>query len=381
MMTIDRRDFLKYLSALGLCSAMPQAVFAKTSSPNIIIWITLRGAMDGLNVVVPYGDKNYLPIRKNIGIKEDEINKLDDFFGLHPALKNGYAWYMQGEMAFIHACATPYRQRSHFDGQKVLENGTVDPLNKDGWLNRVLKIDKQASSIAIDSGLPLILQGEVPSSSWYPHKLKIKEQQATLLEEMYQADSALAMNFEEAMRIEKIADQKSPSKQFKALAKQAGSFCTSPNGPNIAVLELGGWDTHAGQGGISGRLANQLKTLDTGLATLKTELGDAWSRTVIVAASEFGRTAAENGTKGTDHGTANALMLAGGAVKGRRVISQWPGLAPENLFQGRDLLPTIDMRSVIKGVLNQHIGISQNNLAMVFPDSESVPMTADLIKT
>ncbi|WP_305462879.1 DUF1501 domain-containing protein [Photobacterium leiognathi] len=381
MNTLDRRNFLKSLAAVGVCSALPSMAFAKTQSNNILVWITLRGAMDGLNVVVPYGDKDYLPQRPTIGLQQEQLHILDNFFGLHPALKNSYQWYQQGEMAFIHACATPYRQRSHFDAQKILENGTNDPLHRDGWLNRLLEVDNKQHSIAIDSGLPLILQGTAQANSWYPHKLKIKQQQADLLQEMYQSDQTLAENFANAMEVEKMAGHVKGGQQFDVLAKQAGKFLTSSDGPNIAVLELGGWDTHAGEGSVKGRLATQLKKLDDGLAALKQQLGSAWSRTVVIAASEFGRTVAENGTKGTDHGTANAMLLAGGAIKGKQVIAQWPGLAKAQQYKGRDLAPTTDIRAVCKTVLQSHLGINKTHLDVVFPHSSDLSPINNLVRT
>ncbi|PSV67204.1 DUF1501 domain-containing protein [Photobacterium angustum] len=376
----DRRMFLKSLVAVGVCSALPPVAFAKTQSANIFVWITLRGAMDGLNVVVPYGDKDYLPQRPSIGLHKNQLNKLDDFFGLHPALKSCYQWYQLGEMAFIHACASPYRQRSHFDGQKVLENGTEDPLHRDGWLNRFLSVDRKQHTIAIDSGLPLIVQGNAQADSWYPHKLKIKQQQAELLQEMYQSDQTLSDNFINALDIEKMAGHVKGGQQFHVLAQQAGKFLTSENGPNIAVLELGGWDTHAGEGAVKGRLASQLKKLDDGLSALKVQLGEAWSRTVVIAASEFGRTVAENGTKGTDHGTANAMLIAGGAVSGKKVITKWPGLAKSQQYKGRDLAPTTDIRSICKTVLHSHLGATNKQLDIVFPSSSELPVMNDLIR-
>lgn len=380
-LTSTRRQFLKSVLAVGATSLLPNAVFAQSSSPNIFVWITLRGAMDGLNVVVPYADKQYLALRPTIGLATEKLNKLDEFYGLHPAMKTSFEWYQNQQMAMVHACATAYRERSHFDGQKVLENGTDNLLHRDGWLNRLLQLDAKSKGLAIDSGLPLIVQGEKAVSSWYPNNLQARDSQVELLEALFQSDEKLASNFEEALKIEMMSNRNRPGKQFPVLASQAGTFLSAEGGPNIAVLELGGWDTHAGQGAETGRLANQLRKLDNGLANLKKALGDNWSKTVVMAASEFGRTAAENGTKGTDHGTANAMFIAGGAIEGGKVLGEFPGLAQAELYEGRDLAPANDMRAVIKAVLQQHMSIESSALESVFPDSGSDVAYAGLIRS
>ncbi|MGF1764305.1 DUF1501 domain-containing protein [Aliivibrio kagoshimensis] len=379
---MKRRDLLKSMAAIGISSALPTLSFASTPSSSILVWVTLRGAMDGLNVVVPYNDINYSHLRPSIGLKQSQLNDIDGFFGLNPALKNLYTWYQNRELALVHACASPYRARSHFDGQKVLENGTDDPFHNSGWLNRVVENAQHNSSIAIDSGMPLILQGDAPSGSWYPNKLKAEDELQTLLGEMLQSDKTLSRNFGQMMRVNSMASSASgkASKKFNNLCDNAGRFLSAPSGPNIAVLELGGWDTHAYQGSTSGKLSNQLKVLDTGLAKLKRALGSNWNRTVVMVASEFGRTAAENGTKGTDHGTANAMFVAGGAVNGGQLITRWPGLSANDLYQGRDLAPTTDMREVIKAVLSDHLQLSVSTINRAFPNSHQVKSTLNLIR-
>ncbi|WP_221072440.1 DUF1501 domain-containing protein [Vibrio alfacsensis] len=379
-MNCNRRQFLKSALAVGASSLFPSVTFAQTSSPNILVWVTLRGAMDGLNAVVPYGDQQYLSLRPNIGIKTEKLYKLDHFYGLHPAMKTCFEWYQHKEFAMVHACATSYRDRSHFDGQKILENGTTNPHHRDGWLNRLLQLDTKSKGLAIDFGLPLIVQGDKAVSSWYPNKLHTRDRQIELLEELFQCDDRLASNFEEALNIEMMSDRNQSGKQFSVLASQAGMFLSSRGGPNIAALELGGWDTHAGQGAETGRLAAQLRKLDLGLASLKQSLRNEWSRTVVIAASEFGRTAAENGTKGTDHGTANVMFIAGGAVNGGKVLGEFPGLSKAQLYQGRDLAPVNDMRAVIKSVLTQHMGMQTSALETIFPSSGMEQDFADLIK-
>lgn len=385
LQSINRRQFMGMAAAVGMSAMLPFPSFAKTRSDNIFVWISLRGAMDGLNVVVPYADPNYAELRPNIGLKPNQLLKLDSFFGLHPSLKNCHQWYENNELSFVHACSTAYRERSHFDGQKILENGTSDPFNTEGWLNRLLTLgSEQYDGIAIDSGLPLIMQGESTVASWYPNRLKTRDKQTELLEELFQSDQMLSANFESVMKIDELVGDQGVGKQFKSLMDKTGDILSADNGPNIAALELGGWDTHANQGSVNGRLSNQLKTLDLGLATLKESLGSRWNKTVIIAASEFGRTAKENGTKGTDHGTGNVMLIAGGAMvnkasglsssdtSGGQVIANWPGLSQSKLYEGRDLNPTTDMRAVIKGVLNQHLSIEVKQLNTIFPNSTDI---------
>ncbi|MEZ8889716.1 DUF1501 domain-containing protein [Vibrio sp. 10N.247.311.14] len=376
--SINRRQFMGIAAAVGVSAMLPFPSFAKTGSDNIFIWVSLRGAMDGLNVVVPHADPDYSNLRPNIGLKPEQLVKLDDFFGLHPSLKQCHQWYEINELSFVHACSTAYRERSHFDGQKILENGTSDPFNTVGWINRLLTLSSEKyDGIAIDSGLPLIMQGESTVASWYPNRLKTRDKQTELLEELFQSDQMLSSNFESVMKIDQLVGDQGVGKQFKSLMGKTGDILSADNGPNIAALELGGWDTHANQGNVNGRLSNQLKTLDGGLAALKTSLGDRWQKTVIIAASEFGRTAKENGTKGTDHGTGNVMFVAGGALPslkgvGGKVIANWPGLSQSQLYEGRDLNPTTDMRSVIKGVLYQHLSVEVKQLNIIFPDSADI---------
>ncbi|MFS1430802.1 DUF1501 domain-containing protein [Vibrio splendidus] len=376
--SINRRQFMGIAAAVGVSAMLPFPSFAKTGSNNIFIWVSLRGAMDGLNVVVPHADPDYSNLRPNIGLKPEQLVKLDDFFGLHPSLKQCHQWYESNELSFVHACSTAYRERSHFDGQKILENGTSDPFNTVGWINRLLTLSSEKyDGIAIDSGLPLIMQGESTVASWYPNRLKTRDKQTELLEELFQSDQMLSSNFESVMKIDQLVGDQGVGKQFKSLMGKTGDILSADNGPNIAALELGGWDTHANQGNVNGRLSNQLKTLDVGLAALKASLGDRWQKTVIIAASEFGRTAKENGTKGTDHGTGNVMFVAGGTMPslkgaGGKVIANWPGLSQSQLYEGRDLNPTIDMRSVIKGVLNRHLSIEVKQLNAIFPDSADI---------
>lgn len=396
--TMPRRRFLKGLSATSAAiitnslfnkqmAFAAQLKMAKTKSDNILIWVILRGAWDGLNVVTPYGDPYYYKHRPTLGIAADKLHKIDGLFGFNPALKEMHKLYQQNELLFAHAIASPYRSRSHFDGQKILENGTQKPGEATGWLNRLIAADKQHMAIAIDRALPLILQGNASVDSWYPNRLNEQQREAELLMEMFANSPELANNLTQALKIENMSMEmgadKDQSKNIKALTKQAANFLKSDleDSPNIAALELGGWDTHAGQGAIKGRLANNLRNLERAILSLKQNLGDKWQKTVIIGCSEFGRTVAENGTGGTDHGTGSALLLAGGAINGGQIITDWPSLKPNSLYEGRDLFPTMDVRSVFKSVLLEHLQISEAAVADIFPNSEKIKPLGNIIRT
>lgn len=395
---LNRRHFLKTLSATSAAllansafnsqlAFAAQVKMAKTKSDNILIWIILRGAWDGLNVVAPHGDPHYYKQRPTLGISADKLLKTDGLFGFNPALKDLHQLYQQNQLLFAHAIASPYRSRSHFDGQKILENGTQKTGEATGWLNRLIAADKQHKAIAIERTLPLILQGSAPADSWYPNKLDEQQREAELLMQMFANSPTLAQNLEQALKIENMSmqmgDDKKQSKNIKALTKQTANFLKSDdeNSPNIAALELSGWDTHAGQGAIKGRLANNLKSLESAILSLKQNLGDKWQKTVIIGCSEFGRTVAENGTGGTDHGTGSALLLAGGAINGGQIITDWPSLKPSSLYEGRDLFPTMDVRSIFKAILLEHLKIPESAVADIFPNSQKAQPLDNIIKT
>ena len=395
--TQNRRHFLKSLSATSAAllansafnsqlAFAAQVKMAKTKSDNILIWLILRGAWDGLNVVAPYGDPHYYKQRPTLGITPDRLHKIDGLFGFNPALKELHQLYQKNELLFAHAVASPYRSRSHFDGQKILENGTLKTGETTGWLNRLIAADKQHKAIAIDRAMPLILQGNARADSWYPNKLNEQQREAELLMEMFANSPKLAQNLEQALKIEAMTMQmgadKDQGKNIKALTKQTAIFLKSDDkaSPNIAALELGGWDTHANQGIMNGRLANNLRNLERAILSLKQNLGDKWQKTVIIGCSEFGRAVAENGTGGTDHGTGSALLLAGGAINGGQIITDWPSLKPSSLYEGRDLFPTMDVRSIFKTVLLAHLHISEAAVADIFPNSEKTQPLDNIIK-
>jgi uncharacterized protein (DUF1501 family) len=324
--------------------------------------------------------------------------KLDGLFGLHPSLANTHKLFEKNEALLIHAVSSPYRERSHFDGQDVLENGVESAGGKrDGWLNRALaplggSLGNEAA-IAMSQNTPLVLRGDNSVTSWAPSQLPdADEDTIRRIEMLYSQDEFFSTRLSQALESQEIAGEMggmersrrrgSDSEQAKTMMQSAGKFLTASDGPQIAVVQSGGWDTHANQGSASGALANRLAGLDEGLDALRTQLGSAWSDTVVAVVTEFGRTVKVNGTRGTDHGTGTAALLLGGAVNGGRIVADWPGLGTSNLYESRDLYPTMDIRSIFKGVLAEHLEISPGYLdKIVFPGSSAAAMTEGLIRS
>ena len=398
-----RRSFLLGLGAVTLATrTTARLALASAPGDQRFVVIILRGAMDGLSAVPPYADPDYRDLRGALALaapgQAQGVLDLDGRFGLHPSLGTLKALYDQKQLIVAHAVATPYRDRSHFDGQDLLENGTVTPHGTaDGWLNRTLSL-LNGSGIALGDQVPLILRGKVEVASWAPKKLPgANADFIAQVEQMYQASPVLLAALEGALSANRMAAQALGSEQgsmaamaggggyqrgaAKVLAEAAGKFLADPKGVRIAVLEINGWDTHSGQGTVNGRLAQALGELDDAAAALRQSLGGAWAQTAVLAATEFGRTAAPNGTGGTDHGTATGAFLMGGAIEGGRVLTDWPGLDRSLLYQGRDLAPTMDLRALAKGVLADHLGLPPDALARaVFPGSDQVAPTRDLIR-
>jgi len=320
---------------------------------------------------------------------------LDSFFALHPAMPEFARMYREKHAAVIHAVATSYRDRSHFDGQDVLESGFAGPGRvQSGWLNRALqalpKGERVMSALAVGPTTPLVLRGAAPTVGWTPAALpQAGDDTAMRLVELYQhRDPALASALTQGLLLDKAAqgDDMKPkpgtngAAAMRLVARGAAKLMAADDGPRIAALAFDGWDTHANEGGPVGRLAQLLSGLDGALAEFEGGLGARWRDTVVVVATEFGRTVRINGTEGTDHGTGTIALLAGGAVKGGRVISDWPSLKPASLYQGRDLLPTTDLRAVIKGVLRDQFGLAERVLAeTVFPDSAAAKPMQGLV--
>lgn len=395
---LTRRQLIKRASAGLLATAFPSIGFAGADKDVRLVLVILRGAVDGLAVVPPYGDGAYRSVRGELALdgpgNSDSVLKLDGLFGLHPSLANTHRMFRDGDAAIVHAVASPYRDRSHFDGQDVLENGSaaVGEL-RDGWLNRAIGplADGEETAIAMAQNAPLVLRGDNPVTSWAPSTLPdARDDTLERVAMLYENDAFFATRLQRAMDSQEIAGDMgsaSPRRrgndiaQWKSLAESTARFLTADNGPQIAVLEAGGWDTHANQGAATGQLANRLTGLDQSLETLKTGMGSDWQKTVVCVVTEFGRTVKVNGTRGTDHGTASAALLLGGAVNGGRIIADWPGLQSGDLYEGRDLKPTTDLRALFKGILVEHLLLDEGHVeTSVFPDSRSARAMTGLIR-
>jgi len=395
---LRRRELLKSLGLGSLVAGFPGLMFANTPNDSRLVLFILRGAMDGMAMLAPYGDGNYAGLRGQLALaepgQEGGVLKADGLFGIHPALQHSHALYQQKQALFVHAVASPYRERSHFDGQDQLESGSsAGNFRRDGWLNRALQPlagqRGNESAIAISQNTPLLLRGNQPVTSWAPSSMpKAADDTLIRLESLYASDPLFATRLQQALDSQQIAGDMSglkngrgnQQKQLEELMKATARFLSAPDGPRIAVLESGGWDTHSRQGAASGSLAGKFSVLDHGIAILQRDMGEAWSKTVVMVVTEFGRTAKVNGTGGTDHGTATAAMLVGGAVNGGRIVADWPGLSAANLYQGRDLYPTTDIRSVFKGVLVEHLQLPENFVnRSVFPDAKPLQMTENLV--
>jgi uncharacterized protein (DUF1501 family) len=387
---IDRRTFLGTSTTLSLYGALANRAFAAATDDQRFVLVILRGGLDGIAAAPAYGESRYQSLRGPLALaapgNEGGALALDGLFGLHPALSNLHAMYRAGELALVHAVASPYRERSHFDGQKVLEAGGTSPsTSAGGWLNRALAALAKESfgrdAIALADTVPLVLRGPVAVSSWAPSRLPGSDADTLdRIRQIYAAvDPELATRLDDALGARAMAGEagmdsvRGNARQIGPLATAAARFLSAEDGPRIAVLETSGWDTHANQGGASGSLALRLGQLDAGLESLRSELGAAWSKTTVALVTEFGRTVAVNGTRGTDHGTAGCAFVAGGAVAGGRIIADWPGLAERDLYEGRDLMPTLDLRAVFKGLLAGQYGLSARALeSEVFPDSGTI---------
>jgi uncharacterized protein (DUF1501 family) len=339
--------------------AAPRLALAAADTDRRFVFIIQRGAADGLGIVAPYADPDYARLRGALAIDAATAPHLDSLFALHPALAETAKLYSAKEALFIHAVASPYRDRSHFDGQNVLESGGTAPFEvKDGWLNRLLGLlpRKNGEAIAIAPTVPLALRGPAEVNSYAPSALpQAPDDLLPRVQQLYAGDAQLHALWTAAMDARGMASTSNARQQNPAeLGRLAASFLARADGPRIAMLETNGWDTHSAQ---APRLANQLKSLDAMLAALREGLGAAWAQTTVLVATEFGRTAAINGTGGTDHGTASAAVLLGGAVQGGRVIADWPGLSPSALYQGRDLQPTLSLDALIAAALGETFGI------------------------
>ena len=391
-MTPSRRAVLGAASALFAWSYMPKFAHAAAGSRDSrFLLVVLRGALDGLSAVPPLGDPGYADLREGIALAKDGPEAalpLDGFFYLHPAMPNLARLYADGQAAIVHASATGYRERSHFDGQDVLESGQGGPgKTESGWLNRLIASLPPGEAVSRHGALgvgvvpPLVVRGSAPVLGWAPPRMaRAGADLVQRLGDLYgERDPALALVLKRAIETELIASKQGAEQPrggggpdsaegMKRIAEGAARLVGAEDGPRIAALAFEGWDTHANEGGAKGRLATLLGGLDGALATFESGLKPVWKDTVVMVVTEFGRTARVNGTVGTDHGTGTVAFLVGGAVRGKRMIVDWPGLKPEQLYEQRDLKATTDIRAVAKGVVADLFGLSGPVLAeKVFP--------------
>jgi uncharacterized protein (DUF1501 family) len=419
---LTRRRFLESSLFAGATTLVASRLaLARASTDSRFVFVLLRGALDGLSAVPPVGDPDYAGLRGQIALaRSGEGAALalgGGDFGLHPALGFLHQSYAAKELSVLHAVASPYRERSHFDGQNVLESGDNRPQGSaSGWINRALSTlpaDKaREAGVALGANVPLAMRGPAEVASWSPTKIAALDE-ATLarITDLYVRDPLLAQRLADALESDAIATEAQKAAEAEAengamtasmpasitaqdarekrnynaryveTARAAAGFLRRDDGPRVAMFDTSGWDTHANEGGAQGQLALRLRGLDAALSALKDSLGPVWRKTVVLVATEFGRTAAINGTRGTDHGTGSAAFLLGGAVDGGRVITDWPGLARANLLDGRDVRPTRDLRSIMKGVLRDHLGVAPGPLdSTVFPNSAGVKPLDGLVR-
>ncbi len=367
---MDRRSFI----AAGLLGSFaPRMAFAKAATAKRFVFIIQRGAADGLGTIGAIGDPAFRAVRGALAEDLTAGTKLDAMFALHPAMTQAAGLYGKGQALFAHAVASPYRDRSHFDGQNVLETGGTGAYQlKDGWMNRLLGVvpTDDARAIAIAATVPMALRGRREVASYAPSALPdASDDLLARVTQLYQGDAQLHALWSEALATRQLTSDlaQDNGRNAAATGALAARLLAPANGARIAMIETGGWDTHAGQ---RGRLAQQLKGLDAMVGALQAGLGPVWDDTLVLVATEFGRTVAVNGTGGTDHGTGAAAMLFGGAVKGGRVVADWPGLATANLYEARDLKPTMQLDAFIGGAVAGHFGVEPARvMAALFPAS------------
>ncbi|GAC13081.1 DUF1501 domain-containing protein [Aliiglaciecola lipolytica] len=384
-MNLNRRNFIKAgVAGWVVYQTMASGALASSLKPSTkhkkVVWVMLRGAMDSLHGVLPVGDPDFMAIRGDL-VKPivNQLLPLEQGFALHPALKNCHSWYQNQEFSPVVAVASGYRERSHFDGQDQMESGLNTTDHENGWLARAANL-AHGHGLAISQTVPIALRGDDASQTWYPsHFATTEDDLIDRLRTLYAGNEEFSGLLESAVTNRDMLEMNGKDRtraNFSYLAKQCGELLNRDNSANCAMLELNGWDTHNNQ---FSRLSRQFEILDNGLGELKTGLGESWNKTVVIVTTEFGRTVAINGTKGTDHGTGSAMFLLGGAIKGKQVLGKWPGLKKEHLFANRDLMPTTDVRSWMASVLHQHWGLSLADLNNVFPDV--TPIAQSIVKS
>ena len=382
------------LLGLGAAVSLGQAslAMAAVASEQRFVVVILRGALDGLAAVAPYGEPGFAELRGGLAPQppgtDGGLLDLGGFYGLHPALAGLHEMYAAGQLLPVHAVAGPVRTRSHFEAQDLMESGAEQRLSS-GWLNRAVQSmgtgSGHAAPLSVGVSLPLLLRGPAPVGAYAP--LSFQQPQPDLyarLAALHARDPVTGPAIREGLSERgfngaQLGTVRGGAERyaFAALANAAGKLLAAEDGPRIAAMELGGWDTHAAQ---KARLEGPLRQLDAGLVALRDGLGEAWRKTAVLVMTEFGRTVRVNGTGGTDHGTAGVAFVAGGAVAGGRVLADWPGLGPAQLLEGRDLQPSLDLRALAKGLLAAHLGLRTAALLQAFPGSEGVTPTTGLVR-
>lgn len=400
--SLSRRTLLGAGVTFAAWAHVPRMAFAAGGRDPRLLVVILRGALDGLSTVAPVADPDYEALRAGIALRkegEDAALPLDGFFALHPAMPNFARLYAARQALVVHAAASPYRERSHFDGQDVLETGLPGVGRTDsGWLNRAMAAIPAGERIARKGGLavgpttPIILRGAAPVLGWAPPQLQPAgdDLAARVLDLYRHRDTALHKALAAGLETDRMAKAGGMTEKAQGgsanprgmvqAARGAAKLIAADDGPRVAVLAFDGWDTHANEGGAKGRLADLLGGLDGAFGAFEEQLKAVWKDTAILVVTEFGRTARVNGTEGTDHGTATVALLAGGAVKGGRIIADWPGLKESSLYERRDLKPTTDLRAVMKGLLQEHLGLGAKTLgSVVFPETGSLRPLSGLV--
>jgi uncharacterized protein (DUF1501 family) len=378
---IDRRRFLAALGASAVLTVWPGlSPAASGGADSRLLIVLLRGAMDGLHLLPPRDDADYLRARGALAVRD--ALPLDGVFGLHPKLSYAHTLYAERALLPFVAVAPPYRERSHFDAQDCLENGTAAPGGaRDGWVGRCIAALGADRGVAIAQVMPLAMRGSDRAGIWSPPLPRaLPDALMRQLQPLYAEDPALAPMFEDAMQAAAMdVDPVRGAFRLPEAMAAAAQRMQGAEGARIGFVEDSGWDTHRGQ---QAALDRKFAELDAGLRACREGLGAVWSRTVIAVVTEFGRTVAVNGSAGTDHGVGGLALLAGGAVRGGRIGGDWPGLTPSALHQGRDLRPTTDLRALFKGLLAAHLAVPESALeTRVFPDSRAIRPLEGLLRS
>jgi len=373
---INRRFFLKSSGLALVSGAMIPNVFVKmanaatTKGRKVVVAIFQRGAVDGLNVVVPYAEPAYYAARPNIAIPRESVLDLDGFFGMHPSLSSLAPYWKDHSLAFVHAAGSPDATRSHFDAQDFMECGTPGvKTTPDGFLARAVKGPSPLRAVSMTPTLPRILSGPEGAVAMTDiGRFGVRGDVSPMFEAMYGGafDAAKMLKAADPQKLQPENGAQYPANPLANSLKQIAQLIKSNVGLEVAFADVGGWDTHAGEGAAQGQLANNLRNFSEAISAFIRDLGSRMSDVVLVTMSEFGRTVRENGNRGTDHGHANVMLVAGGGVKGGKVYGKWPGLA--DLYENRDLAITTDFRDVFAELLTKQLGVA--SMKSVFPGYE-----------